>query len=34
MDVVIGRTYSFDSFKEAYTEMPKGGVIGKAVFTF
>jgi NADPH:quinone reductase-like Zn-dependent oxidoreductase len=34
MDVAIGRTYKVDAFKEAYTEMPKGGVIGKAVFVF
>jgi NADPH:quinone reductase-like Zn-dependent oxidoreductase len=34
IDVVIGRTYQLDAFKEAYTEMPRGGVVGKAVFTF
>jgi NADPH:quinone reductase-like Zn-dependent oxidoreductase len=34
MDVAVGRTYGVDKFKEAYTEMPGGGVIGKAVFTF
>ena len=34
MQVVVGRTYAADKFKEAYTEMPSGGVIGKAVFTF
>jgi NADPH:quinone reductase-like Zn-dependent oxidoreductase len=34
MDVVVGRVYAADRFKDAYTEMPKGGVVGKAVFTF
>lgn len=29
--IVVGRTYHFDSFKEAYTEIPKGGIIGKPV---
>jgi NADPH:quinone reductase-like Zn-dependent oxidoreductase len=33
MDVTVGRTYPVDAFKEAYTEMPKGGIVGKAVFT-
>jgi len=33
MDVVVGKTYDLAAFKEAYTEMPKSGVLGKAVFT-
>ena len=33
MEVVIGKTYKMEAFKEAYTEMPKGGMLGKAVFT-
>ena len=34
MDVAVGRTYGVDAFRDAYTEMPKGGVVGKAVFVF
>jgi NADPH:quinone reductase-like Zn-dependent oxidoreductase len=33
MDVVIAKTYRMDDFKEAYTAIPKGGIVGKAVFT-
>lgn len=33
MDIVIDRTYPMTSFKEAYTQVPKGGILGKAVFT-
>ena len=33
MEVVIGKTYKMEAFREAYTEMPKGGISGKAVFT-
>ena len=33
MEVVIGKTYKMEAFKEAYSEMPKGGIVGKAVFT-
>jgi NADPH:quinone reductase-like Zn-dependent oxidoreductase len=32
MDIEIGRTYGVDAFRQAYTEMPRGGVVGKAVF--
>jgi NADPH:quinone reductase-like Zn-dependent oxidoreductase len=33
LEVVIGKTYTMEAFKEAYTEVPKGGILGKAVFT-
>jgi len=33
LEVVIGRTYKMTAFKEAYAEMPQGGIVGKAVFT-
>jgi NADPH:quinone reductase-like Zn-dependent oxidoreductase len=29
--IVVGKTYPFNSFKEAYTETPNGGIIGKTV---
>jgi NADPH:quinone reductase-like Zn-dependent oxidoreductase len=32
LDIAVGRTYGVGAFKEAYTDMPKGGVVGKAVF--
>ncbi|WP_159475155.1 NAD(P)-dependent alcohol dehydrogenase [Dyadobacter sp. 3J3] len=32
MDVVIAKTYRMDDFKEAYKEVPRGGILGKAVF--
>jgi hypothetical protein len=28
--IVVGKTYPFNLFKEAYTEIPNGGIIGKA----
>lgn len=31
--IVVSKVYSFHSYKEAYTEVPKGGLIGKAVIT-
>jgi hypothetical protein len=34
MDVAVGKSYPADAFKQAYTDMPKGGVVGKAVFIF
>jgi NADPH:quinone reductase-like Zn-dependent oxidoreductase len=34
MDVAVGKSYPADAFKQAYTDMPKGGVVGKAVFVF
>ena len=34
MDVTVSKSYPAGAFKEAYTEMPKGGVVGKAVFVF
>jgi NADPH:quinone reductase-like Zn-dependent oxidoreductase len=34
MDVAVGRKYAADQFKDAYTEMPRGGLVGKAVFIF
>lgn len=32
LNIVIGKTYPFNSFKQAYTEVPKGGFPGKAIF--
>jgi len=32
MDIEVSRTYPIKAFKEAYTEVPKGGILGKAVF--
>jgi hypothetical protein len=29
--IVVGRTYYFDRFKDAYTEVSKGGLIEKTV---
>lgn len=33
LSVVVSKTYPFDSFKEAYTVVSKGHIIGKAVIT-
>jgi NADPH:quinone reductase-like Zn-dependent oxidoreductase len=33
LDIVIGRNYPMDAFRNAYTEVPKGGIVGKSVFT-
>jgi len=33
IDIVVSKTYPIASFKEAYTEIPKGSLLGKAVFT-
>jgi len=33
MDVIIAKTYTINYFKQAYTEIPRGGILGKAVFT-
>jgi len=32
MAIEVSRTYPIKAFKEAYTEVPKGGILGKAVF--
>jgi NADPH:quinone reductase-like Zn-dependent oxidoreductase len=34
MDIAVGKSYPADAYKEAYTAMQKGGVVGKAVFVF
>jgi D-arabinose 1-dehydrogenase-like Zn-dependent alcohol dehydrogenase len=31
LDIIIERTYPITSVKEAYTEVAKGGLLGKAV---
>ena len=31
--VVVSTTYPITSFKQAYTDVPKGGIPGKAVIT-
>jgi len=33
MDIVIAKAYRMDDFKQAYTEVRKGGVLGKAILT-
>lgn len=33
LDVVVSTTYPMTSFKQAYTDVPKGGILGKAVIT-
>jgi NADPH:quinone reductase-like Zn-dependent oxidoreductase len=33
LDVVIGATYPLAAFQQAYAEVAKGGIVGKAVFT-
>lgn len=33
MDIVIAKAYRMDDFKQAYTEIPKGGILGKAILT-
>ena len=33
LDIVVSKTYPVAAFLEAYTELPKTGVVGKAVFT-
>ena len=32
LDVIVGNTYAFENFAQAYSEMQKQGVLGKAVF--